>query len=508
MPDDFALPPSRSLKLEPAQAALSAPEPIDFGMLINGDHVASQDRRWIDSIDPSTGRVWARIPSATPADVAEAVGNATEAAQSWAQLSATARGRILTRVGELVEQAIDDLVAVESRDNGKSVSELRTSLRSMATWFTYFGGFADKVHGEVLPSQRPHMLNYVTYEPFGVVAAILPWNSPLRLAAWKLAPAIAAGNAVVVKPSEHTSISILYLARLMTEAGLPPGVVNVVTGIGSEVVPPLVSHPDVAKVSFTGGAVGGAVVASLAATHMKPATLELGGKSAQIVFNDSDLDAAAKAIVAGVFASSGQTCLAGSRLLVQREVHDQVVDRVCTLAGDLVLGDPSDARVDVGPVATPEAFEKICRDVRRAVEEGATVATGGMPAGPNGRHFAPTVLTNVDASMDVFQTEVFGPVLSVTPFDDEHEAVALANNSKFGLAGGVWTRDIARGHRVARQIRAGTIWINSYRVTEPQSPFGGYGQSGIGREGGARALNSYMQVKSTWVDTSDTAERR
>ena len=472
----------------------------EFGMMIGGREVPARGGATFESADPFAGRPWARIARGTPADVDAAVRNADAAFRSprWSGLTASERGALLVRVADLALERLEDLVAVESRDNGKSRKELRATLRTMSGWYRYYGGMADKVAGEVIPVDRADSLNYTVHEPYGVVAAILPWNSPLRLAAWKIAPALAAGNAVVLKPSEHASASNLVFNELFEAAGLPPGVVNVVTGFGPDVVPALIAHPLVRKVSFTGGVAAGTLIGELAARHLKPCTLELGGKSPQIVFADADLDRAADGISAGVFASGGQTCLAGSRLLVHSSVHDEMLGRVVDRARRLRLGDPSDPETDVGPVATAAQQQLIREHIASAQASGAILALGG--SADDGRFAGPTVFDKVAPDSRLFQEEVFGPVLAVTCFDTEQEAVGLANDVRFGLAAGVWTRDIARAHRVARQVQAGTVWVNTYRATVPQSPFGGYKASGLGRESGLDGIREYLQVKSVWVD--------
>jgi aldehyde dehydrogenase (NAD+) len=478
----------------------TGPAVRELGMMIGGRQVPARDGATFESLDPFTGQPWALIARGAPADVDAAVRNADAAFRSpqWSGLTASARGALLLRLADVAIERLEELVEVESRDNGKSRKELRSALRTMAGWYRYYGGMADKVTGEVIPVDRQDSLNYTVHEPYGVVAAILPWNSPLRLAAWKIAPALAAGNAVVLKPSEHASASNLVFNELFEAAGLPPGIVNVVTGFGPDVVPALIAHPLVRKVSFTGGVAAGTLVGELAARHLKPCTLELGGKSPQIVFADADLDRAADGISAGVFASGGQTCLAGSRLLVHSSVHDEMLGRIIDRARRLRLGDPSDPRTDVGPVATAAQHELIREHVASAQASGAILAFGGAP--DDGRFAGPTVFDKVAPDSRLFQEEVFGPVLAVTCFDTEQEAIGLANDVPFGLAAGVWTRDITRAHRVARQVQAGTVWVNTYRATVPQSPFGGYKASGLGRESGLDGIREYLQVKSVWVD--------
>lgn len=470
-----------------------------FGMMIGGRPTPAADGGTFETLDPFTGRGWATIARGGAPDADAAVRDADAAFRSraWRGLTASARGALLVRLAGLVQDRLEELVEVESRDNGKSRKELRTSLASMADWYRYYGGMADKVQGEVIPVDRPDSLNYTVLEPYGVVAAILPWNSPLRLAAWKAAPALAAGNAVVLKPSEHASASNLVFNELFTAAGFPPGIVNVVTGLGPEVVPALVEHPLVCKVSFTGGVGAGRLVGELAARQLKPCTLELGGKSPQIVFADADLDRAAAGVCAGVFASGGQTCLAGSRLLVHSSVHDALLTRVVDRAKRLRLGDPADPATDVGPVATA-AQRAAIREVITAARESGAVAV--LDEEGEGSFARPAVFDGVSRHDRLFQEEVFGPVLAVTAFDTEDEAVELANDVPFGLAAGIWTRDVSRAHRVAGRVQAGTVWINTYRNTVPQSPFGGYKTSGLGRESGFDGIKEYLQTKSVWVD--------
>jgi aldehyde dehydrogenase (NAD+) len=474
-------------------------------MMIGGKQAPARDGTTFESVDPFTGEPWARIARGGAADVDAAVRNADAAFRSpaWSGRTASARGELLMKLADIALERLEELVEVESRDNGKSRKELRASLRTMASWYRYYGGMADKVEGEVIPVDRPDSLNYTVPEPYGVVAAILPWNSPLRLAAWKIAPALAAGNAVVLKPSEHASASNLVFNELFAAAGFPAGIVNVVTGLGPDVVPALIAHPLVKKISFTGGVGAGTLVAELAARQLKPCTLELGGKSPQIVFPDADLGRAADGIAAGVFASGGQTCLAGSRLLVHSSVHDEMLSLIVDRAKQVRLGDPADPETDVGPVATAAQRAAIGGHVARAAESGAVLAFGGNDdTEADGRFAGPVVFDRVARGSRLFTEEVFGPVLAVTCFDSEREAVDLANDVPFGLAAGVWTKDIARAHRVARQVQAGTVWVNTYRNTVPQSPFGGYKASGIGRESGFAGIREYLQVKSVWVDLS------
>jgi (Z)-2-((N-methylformamido)methylene)-5-hydroxybutyrolactone dehydrogenase len=369
-------------------------------------------------------------------------------------------------------------------------------------WYRYFGGLCDKIEGRVLPIDKANMFAYTKREPLGVVAAIVPWNSPLLLLAWKLAPILAAGNTCVIKPSEHASASTLEFVKLFDQAGFPPGVVNTVTGMPMDVGAPLVSHPDVAKIAFTGGEAGGLAVYAAAAAQLKTVTLELGGKSANIIFHDADIDNAVRGAISGIFAASGQTCIAGSRLLVHRKVHDQVVDGVVALAKTAKIGNPALNETQVGPVTTLPHRKNVLgyMDVARA--EGANaVLGGGVPDGlGDGWFVEPTIFTGVDNKMRIAQEEVFGPILSVIPFDDEDEAFAIANDSRYGLAAGVWTQNIGRTYRAADALEAGTIWVNTYRAVSFMAPFGGYKRSGIGRESGQESINAFLQTKTVWID--------
>jgi aldehyde dehydrogenase (NAD+) len=479
-------------------------------MLIGGARVAAAGGEWIESFNPFTGRPWARVPRGGPTDVERAVDTAKKAfrAKEWRGLTASARGLLLFRLADLIAERAEDIARIETTDNGKLINEMAGQLRYIPQWFRYFGGLADKVEGRVIPIDKPGVFNFTREEPVGVVAAITPWNSPLLLASWKLAPALAAGNTVVWKPSEFASVSALVFGELFERAGFPPGVVNIITGFGNEIGEALVTHPDVAKVAFTGGDRTGAQVYAQAAGGIKHVTLELGGKSANIVFDDADLDNAVKGVVSGIFAATGQTCIAGSRALIHKPIHNEFVDRLVSFAKTARMGDPLDPATQVGPVTTRPQYQKILDYIRIAGDEGAKPVLGGGPAKRpecgEGWFVEPTIFTGVEPGMRIAQEEVFGPVLAIIPFEDDEDAIRIANDSLYGLAAGVWTRSIRRALTMAERLEAGTIWVNTYRAVSYLSPFGGYKRSGIGRESGLTAIREYLQEKSVWIDTSES----
>jgi aldehyde dehydrogenase (NAD+) len=478
-------------------------------MFIGGEWVAAASGNWFESYDPYAGKPWALVARGGESDVNNAVSAAHAAFTSgdWPKLNATQRGALLRRLGDLIARDAEKLATLEVRDNGKLLAEMGAQVRYLPQWYYYYGGLADKIEGSVIPIDKLDTFNFTRHEPVGVVAAITPWNSPLLLTSWKLAPALAAGCTVVVKPSEYTSVSMLEFCKLIEEAGFPKGVVNVVAGFGPEVGEPLVAHPKVAKVAFTGGEIGGRKVYESAARGLKKVTLELGGKSPNIVFDDAVLDDAVKGVISGIFAATGQTCIAGSRLLVQRSIEKDFTEKLVALAATARMGDPMRLETQVGPVTTRSQYEKILSYIDIAKGEGAHLALGGKPAQRpecgTGWFVEPTIFAGVNNQMRIAREEVFGPVLSVIPFDDEDDAISIANDSPYGLAAGVWTTSIKRAIRASERLEAGTVWVNTYRAVSYMSPFGGYKRSGIGRENGQDAIWDYLQTKSVWISTAN-----
>ncbi len=462
---------------------------------------------FFDSINPATGLVWATMPAASEADVDRAVLAAHRAfsAPQWSGLTASQRGKLLFRLADLVEQNAANLAELETLDTGKIIRETRSQIGYVAEYYRYYAGLADKIQGAHIPVDKPDMEVYLRREPIGVVAGIVPWNSQLFLSAVKLGPALAAGCTVVLKASEDGPAPLLEFARLVHQAGFPAGVVNILTGFGADCGRALTRHSLVSRIAFTGGPETARHIVRNSAENLAYTTLELGGKSPILVFDDVDLDSVTNAIVAGIFAATGQSCVAGSRLLVQRSVHNRLLEKLVAKAEAIRIGDPSDEATEMGPLATRRQLEHIQSVVARSTVAGAVIMTGGRQpdhAG-DGFYYKPTILCCPDQEIPSVTEELFGPVVSVILFDTEAEAVTLANSTQYGLASGIFTRDLTRAHRLIRTLHAGIVWVNTYRAVSPLVPFGGYKQSGLGREGGMDSVLDYTRTKSVWIRTSD-----
>jgi len=467
----------------------------------------SDAKETFDSIDPATGNVWAKMPKATESDVDRAVTAAHIAFTSgvWPTLNASARGKLLYKLADLMAANADALAELETRDTGKIRRETRAVIMYISEYYRYFAGLADKLQGAHFDVDKPDMETYTRREPIGVVAAIVPWNSQMFLSAVKLAPALAAGCTVVLKASEDGPAPLLHFAKLVDEAGFPPGVVNIITGMGDSCGKALTSHSLIDRIAFTGGPTTARRIVENSANNLAAVSLELGGKSPVLVFEDADLESAANAIVSGIFAATGQSCVAGSRLLVHENVHAELLEILIAKAKRIKIGDPQDLETEMGPLATQRQLTHVQDVVDRSVSAGAKLLTGGkIPDGfTNGFYYEPTILDCDAPVIACVQEEIFGPVLSVLKFKDDAQALAMANDSEYGLASGVFTKDIGRAHRFVRNLRAGIVWVNTYRMISPMVPFGGYGQSGTGREAGAESILDYTRTKSVWINTSE-----
>src|SRR5689334_14752680 len=473
-------------------------------LFINGEWRDAEGRKTIEVVNPATEEVIAEVASAERGDVDAAVAAARAALDGpWGTLSARERGRLVWKIGEKLLEKADEIARLETLHNGKPIFESRhIELPAAAECFQYFAGWADKIHGETVPVKG----NYLTYtlrEPVGVVAAIVPWNFPLLLTAWKVAPALACGNTVIIKPASQTPLTALALAEIAAEVGVPAGVLNVVTGPGSTMGQAIVEHPGIDKIAFTGDTSTGKGIMRAAADTLKKVTLELGGKSPNIVLADADIEAALRGATTGIFYGKGEVCAAGSRLLVDKSIKDQFMEKLALRAKKMVAGDPMDPRTRFGALASKKQLETVQRYVDIAKKEGATLIAGGERADigtGKGYFFQPTVFDNVTPQMTIAREEIFGPVLATIEFSDIDEAIARANDTQYGLAAAVWTRDVKKAHYVARKLQAGTVWINTYNVYDTAAPFGGYKASGFGREMSSHAIEHYTQVKTVWVD--------
>ncbi len=470
-----------------------------YELLIGGESVPPSGGEYSLNLNPATETPIARVAQGTAADVDRAVQAARAALKPWNAIRAGERGRILMRFAELLRQNQEEIAAVESLDCGKPIAGVqRQDVPAAIDTLAYYAGWCDKINGQVVPA-RPDALTYTVREPVGVVAAIVPWNFPLMIGMWKIAPALACGCTLIVKPAEITPLSALMIGELALEAGVPPGVLNIVTGKGSVVGDALVAHPGIDKVTFTGSPSVGRGILQGAAGNFKRVTLELGGKSANVIFADANLDAATRAAASGIFFNAGQVCSAGSRVLVQRAVYDDVVERIAERAKSIKLGDPSKRETNMGPLISAKQMKTVLDYVDIGKSEGASLVTGGRRTGERGYFVEPTVFANVEHEMRISQEEIFGPVVSVIPFDDEADALRIANGTAYSLAAGVWSADIGRVHRMAAELKAGTVWVNTYGYTDVRLPWGGSGDSGFGREHGDVAIENFTEPKAVWI---------
>jgi acyl-CoA reductase-like NAD-dependent aldehyde dehydrogenase len=476
-----------------------------YNLYINGKWEVPTNHEFFDSYYPATGKVWCKVARGNNNDVNKAIEAAYNALHNpeWANKTNTERGHLLRKLGDITANNVDKLAAFETQDNGKLLKEMKGQLAYLPQYFYYYAGLADKIKGTTLPIDKKDLFVYTKKEPIGVVVIITPWNSPLFLTFAKLAPAIAAGNTVVIKPSEHASASLLEFMDLIEDAGFPPGVINVVTGFGNEVGDALTTHPKVRRIIFTGGSAAARQIIKNSSHHFPQLSMELGGKSPNIVFNDANLNNALMGVIAGIFGATGQSCVAGSRLFLHKEIYDEFMERLIERTSQIVIGDPMDSRTEVGPVATSDQLKKIENYVDKAKKEGAKLIIGGKrpPHLTEGWYFEPTIFEHNDHTGSLINEEVFGPVLSVMRFEDEEEVVRLANNTDYGLAAGVWTENVGRAQRMIDKIKSGAVWVNTYRVVSPMAPVGGSGLSGYGLEGG-ELINEFIDTKTVWINSS------
>ncbi|MDP6924226.1 MAG: aldehyde dehydrogenase family protein [Candidatus Scalindua sp.] len=471
-------------------------------LFINGRWVDSVSGKTFDTLNPATEDVITSVAEGDSTDIDLAVTAAREAFENgpWEKTDARDRSRILLKIAGLIERNKDELALLDTLDNGKPINETtKADIPLVIDCFLYYAGWADKIHGETIPV-RGEFFNYTLREPVGVVGQIIPWNFPLLMAAWKIAPALACGNTIVLKPAEQTPLTALRLGEICHEAGLPDGVLNIVPGYGPTAGAALAGHMDVDKIAFTGSSATGRIIMQAASKNLKRISLELGGKSPNIVFADSDIDSAVDGAMTGIFFNQGEVCCAGSRLFIEKSIHGEFVDKLSNKAASMRVGNPEDTGTQMGAQVSKEQFDKILGYIDTGKQEGAKLVTGGERCGEKGYFIRPTIFDAVDNNMKIAKEEIFGPVVSAITFDDVDEVVRQGNLSVYGLAAAIWTMDIKKAHRLARELKAGTVWINAYNAFDAASPFGGFKQSGFGRELGVHALESYTQIKSVWIN--------
>ena len=475
-----------------------------FKHYINGKFSSGVDH--FETLNPANGQPWATFPAASEEESNMAIESAHDALYKdpWAEYTATERGKLLHKLGDLISKHANELGELETRDSGKLAVETRSQSKYVADYYYYYAGLADKIQGEVLPIDKPNMRVFTTREPIGVVVAIVPWNAQLFLSATKIAPALAAGNTVVVKASEQAPAALFKLAELVDKAGFPPGVINILTGFGEPCGRVITSHPKVARVAFTGGSEVAKHIVRNTAENFAHVSLELGGKSPMLIFDDCDIEGAVNGIIAGNFGASGQSCVAGSRVFIQKSIHSKILRKIKERAKAIIVGDPLDKKTQVGPLATVHQVERAHDVIYKSLKQGAKIVFGGKRPDhlSEGWYFEPTLLDCPNQTIDCVSTELFAPVISAITFDTEEEAIEMANDSDFGLGAGVFTENLARAHRVSQKIHSGIVWVNTYRAISPISPFGGFKQSGGSREAGMDAIHEYTRTKTTWINTS------
>ena len=477
-----------------------------FQLFIDGTWYKGTDGQVMDSHNPATGQVWSTFACAAPQDIDRAIAAAVRVLDdpAWRDMTQTQRGKLLYRLATLIEENAEELGRLETTDSGKLATETVGQTRYVADYYRYFAGLADKIEGAVLPIDKPDMHVYTQRAPIGVVAAIVPWNAQMFLTATKLGPALAAGCAIVLKASEIAPAPMLHFAKLIEQAGFPAGVVSVVTGDAESCAIPLTRHPKVDRIAFTGGPETARHVVRNSAENFAVTTLELGGKSPILVFEDADPDSAANGLIAGNFGASGQSCVAGSRGYVHRTIYEKVAALVQQKCQDLIVGDPQDPKTHIGPLCTTAQIARIEETLQKVTDQGGEIRFGGMrKAGTDGNYFMPTLVTHDQPDLETLTVEMFGPVMTLIPFDTEEEAIALANDSDYGLGSGIFTQSLARAHRVSSRLRAGICWVNTYRAISPIAPFGGFNQSGYGREAGRESILDYTRTRTTWINISD-----
>jgi acyl-CoA reductase-like NAD-dependent aldehyde dehydrogenase len=489
----------------PAYSSPFLSQPV-IKMLIGGQWVEAASGKTFETLNPATGEVLARVAEGDAEDINRAVAAARKAFEGpWSKMTPSQRGQLLWKLADLIEKNGDEMARLETLDNGKPIKYSKGGdVPLTVDHFRYFAGWATKIEGNTIPVSIPNMFTYTLREPVGVVGQIIPWNFPMQMAAWKLAPALACGNTVVLKPAEQTPLTALRIGELALEAGFPEGVINIVPGYGETAGAALVNHPDVDKIAFTGSTEVGKKILQASAGNLKKVTLELGGKSPNIIFPDADLKFAVRGAINAIFFNQGQVCTAGSRLFVEKSVYDQVLSSLADSAAKMKLGNGMDSATDMGPVITEEQLNRVMGYIEAGKSEGARVATGGERANgdlSNGYFIKPTVFDGASDSMKIAQEEIFGPVVVALPFEDIDDLAARANKSIYGLAAGVWTSDVKKAHKMAAALKAGVVWVNTYNMFDAAAPFGGYKQSGYGREMGHAVLDAYTQVKTVWINT-------